>query len=196
MKKFFSKKGMIVLCGVAFLALIGGIGSTVALMKDATGVLTNSFSAAQVETEIEEILDGEMGKEPYVRNISEDAKCLVRMSVVITPDDAKIELSDLAENGWYDGTDGFYYYDGYVNERERTSSPLFTGVVWKGADDYSDFEEFEIILYQEAVQVRAQDESGNTISAIDGDGSFNRANAERIWQVFDTGTAGAAYAEN
>ncbi|MGN0168749.1 MAG: hypothetical protein ACI4AB_11945 [Acetatifactor sp.] len=191
MKRFFGKKYNIAVFAAVLLTVLAIAGKTTAYFQEKTPALVNTFTVACVETEIEEKIDG-MHKEPSVKN-SGTAECLVRMQVTVSPDDSENRLFSLDyqtgfEAGqWILKGDGYYYYNGYVAPGESTQ-PLFTTVTWI-PEDYSSFEPFDIILYQEAVQVRAQNEGGDTISAVNEDGTYNAENAAAIWEIFDRETA-------
>lgn len=186
MKKILRNKNnrIFMIAAAVFLAaaVIGGV--TMALNLARASSLTNTFSVGSVDTEIEENVNSEGTKEPYVKNTGE-SNCLVRMRATVSPEDAKVELEGFNELWLYNEGDGFYYYQGFVELGKRTEVPLFTTYKLTGKADLSDFVPFQITLYQESIQTRAVDENGNSISAIDADGNYSAENAIRVWAVFD-----------
>ena len=76
--------------------------------------LTNTFSVGSVDTEIEENVNSEGTKEPYVKNTGE-SNCLVRMRATVSPEDAKVELEGFNELWLYNEGDGFYYYQALLS---------------------------------------------------------------------------------
>lgn len=186
MKKILRNKNnrIFMIAAAVFLAaaVIGGV--TMALNLARASSLTNTFSVGSVDTEIEENVNSEGTKEPYVKNTGE-SNCLVRMRATVSPEDAKVELEGFNELWLYNEGDGFYYYQGFVEPGKRTEVPLFTAYKLNGKADLSDFVPFQITLYQESIQTRAVDENGNSISAIDADRNYSAENAKRVWAVFD-----------
>ena len=78
-----NKKITIVIISTLLLIVAIG-GATLAYLKSNTNKLTNTFTVARVETEIVETLSG-ISKKPYVKNISTNADCIVRVSVTVSP---------------------------------------------------------------------------------------------------------------
>lgn len=190
MREFLkSKRGKIISILTASLVLVGSItGITVSAMKTETEVVENKFSIGKVTTEIEEKINAdEMQKEPSVKNTG-SCDCIIRMKVVINPDDAKIRLTGGAfaeenETKWvYNEEDGFYYYEDIVAAGESTEA-LFTHYEWTGAEDFSDFEEFDIVLYQEAIQIEAVSEQ-ERISFENN--TYDAKTAKELWKVYDS----------
>lgn len=171
--------------------LTASVGVTWAMLRANTLPLDNTFTVKPVESEIKEEIGSDMTKKPYVLNTGE-ADCLVRVRVEVSPSDVEGSLIQLdyqegEEVGkWTKNEDGFYYYNGYVPKDEMTLSSLFTKAKWLGKDDYSDFVDFDIIIYQETVQTRANDAKGNSISAIDKQGNYDEDNAMAVWNIFDS----------
>lgn len=190
MREFLkSKRGKIISILTASLVLVGSItGITVSAMKTETEVVENKFSIGKVTTEIEEKISvDEMQKEPSVKNTG-SCDCIIRMKVVINPDDAKIRLTGGAfaeknETKWvYNEEDGFYYYEDIVATGKSTEA-LFTHYEWTGAEDFSDFEEFDIVLYQEAIQIEAVSEQ-ERISFKNN--IYDAKTAKELWKVYDS----------
>lgn len=190
MREFLkSKRGKIISILTASLVLVGSItGITVSAMKTETEVVENKFSIGKVTTEIEEKISvDEMQKEPSVKNTG-SCDCIIRMKVVINPDDAKIRLTGGAfaeknETKWvYNEEDGFYYYEDIVATGKSTEA-LFTHYEWTGAEDFSDFEEFDIVLYQEAIQIEAV--SGQERISFKNN-IYDAKTAKELWKVYDS----------
>lgn len=189
MKEFLKdkKKKMIAILA-ASLVLIGGVtGITISVIKAQTQVVENKFSIGKVTIEIEEIIDEtKMQKEPSVKNTG-SCDCLIRMKVAINPSDAKIKLTggafaEVNQTKWvYNEKDGFYYYQDIVPAGESTEA-LFTNYEWTGKEDYSDFEEFDIVLYQEAIQVEAVSDDEKVSFK---DNTYDADTAEKLWNIYD-----------
>lgn len=171
------------------LILIGMItmGSTYAFYHQETEVLTNKFTVGEITTQIIEIFDQDGNKVPQVEN-TDVTDCIVRMRYDISPSNAPIEVKSINEEYW-EKIDGFYYYKGVLKAGE-TTEPLFEEYAIKKEDasqyvnDYGN--QFQIILYQEAVQAEMVDNE-TTIKAFDEGGNYVWDNhAEEIWKCYDT----------
>lgn len=158
MKRFFKKQTKL-WATILSLVLVLGIGSTLAYLQATTGVLTNVFSPAHLDTKIEEVLGTDGTKQVQVTNIGKsDAYVRARIMVSgIDPD--KIKISTNAEetagndeivlvmqhnsnNEWYhaDGktaNDDWYYYQpkllGMRNATklaDRQTAPLLQKVIF------------------------------------------------------------------
>ena len=166
MKRFFKKQTKL-WATILSLVLVLGIGSTLAYLQATTGLLTNTFSLAQLDTKIEEVLDTDGTKQVQVTNIGKsDAYVRARIMVSgIDPD--KIKISTNAEetagtdgivlvmqhnfnNEWYhaDGKtakDDWYYYGVVLpgtrkeptNPEARKTKPLLQKVVFGSEVDVS-----------------------------------------------------------
>lgn len=167
MKNFIEKnKKSIVLGSVTLLIVVAAIGTTFALFRSETTERVNTFSQGNVTTELVERFiqnsDTEYTKEPMVANTGA-SDCYVRMRMEITPSTAEANLiiGGLQDSAWQ-YADGWYYYP-KVLEPKQTTSPLFTSVTIKDLEQWIDF---DIILYQESVQV-IRDKDGNAISDME-----------------------------
>ena len=186
----FKNKNIIMAFVILGVILSSSLSVTLAYFVDNTEKITNKFTVKSVRSEISEDLgavaggpESEVAKKAYVENKGE-VNCLVRVKVHISPSNMMEFISlDYNLEDWRKGSDDFYYYKNYVEPGKRTS-PLFTHVTWKGNEDYSDFEEFDIILYQEAIQTRVVDSSGDSISAIE-EGKYSDDNAIKLWEIYD-----------
>lgn len=119
MKKL-NKKSLVLLVCVALL-LTCVVGSTVAYLMDQTMPLTNTFTPAKVDIEIEETFANNVKSDVKIKNV-ENIDAYIRAAVVVTWQDdagnvyaiAPVEDKDYAitwtKAGWEDGTDGFYYH--------------------------------------------------------------------------------------
>lgn len=159
---------------IGFLLVIGVVvvSTTLAMVMKNSKSLTNTFEIGEVTTEIEEnpLVNGStIEKDPKVVNKGPN-DCYVRMRVTISPSQVKdyLEKNNLInydkENWTYNESDGFWYYNEklpyYVegNQKDSTSKPLFTEIKGltdsdgKIKDEFKDLGNFEITLYQEAVQ--------------------------------------------
>lgn len=158
MKKTLGNKKtvlLVILCA----AILGlGIGGTVAYLASGTKNVENTFTIGSVETEVTENHfelkdDKTVSKDPQIKNVGKN-DCYVRVRINFTPADAGISIGRLGKN-WEDGKDGFYYYKEVVKVGESTE-PVFTEVKipdgWvKNSKATEKFQEFDVIVYQEAV---------------------------------------------
>lgn len=170
---------------------------TYAFVKAQSDSLHNQFHVGEITTEIEEhptIADGVIHKDPSVLNTGVQ-DCLIRMRVNITPKEIADFLAQESRinydtNHWiYHEEDGFWYYQGIVKPQESTK-PLFTEIT--GLIDtnghilpaFAQLQDFDIILYQEAVQAQVYDAQGTALSASKEDGTFDPAQADLIWSTY------------
>ena len=191
------KYGLVSLLAVV---LIGG-AVTLAYLSKSTEAATNNFAPGEVTTEIEEnpeVVGSTIKKDPAVKNIGPSA-CIVRMRVTISPSSIAERVNNGEENQikinyntnvWtYNGADGFWYYQSILpfTEPNTSTPPLFTtitGITDQDGKPLKDFEDFQITLYQEAVQTEATID-GKPVKATDATGNYNSENAMKIWTEFD-----------
>lgn len=158
---------------------------TLAYLKSNSGTVVNTFTVGSVETEIDENVNPSQNlKEVRVVNTGKN-DCLVRMRVVISPENNGIAIADYNSTKFTQKGD-FWYYNGVLKaptENEYYATPhLFTKYTIQ--DGFKD--NFTITVYQEAVQAVVHLD-GTTISAYDENGKYNADNAARIWQAYDAG---------
>lgn len=168
------------------LILIGMItmGSTYAFYHQETE-LTNTFTVGEITTKIIEKFDKDGNKAPRVEN-TDVTDCIVRMRYDISPNNAPITIGEINEK-WEYYNDGFYYYKD-VLKAGKTTEPLFENYTITNASQYvKDYgSNFQIILYQEAVQAEMVDDDGTTIKAFDGSGNYVwDDHAKKIWDSYD-----------
>ena len=160
---------------------------TLAYLKSNSGTVVNTFTVGSVETEIDEDVDpSNYLKKVRVVNTGKN-DCLVRMRVVISPENNRITIDDYNKSNFEKKDDGFWYYKGVlkapsVNEYYATPY-LFTK--YTIPTDFKD--NFTITVYQEAVQAMVHLANGSTISAYDENGKYNAENAAMIWKAYDAG---------
>lgn len=194
------KYGLVSLLAVV---LIGG-AVTLAYLSKSTEAATNNFAPGEVTTEIEEnpkVVGSTIKKDPAVKNIGPSA-CIVRMRVTISPssiadrvnngetDEIKIDFD--TEDWKYNKEDGFWYYQSILPSTEPNSAtnPLFTkieGVTDQNGNPLKDFEDFQITLYQEAVQTEVTIDR-KPVKATNETGNYDHENAMKIWAEFDKET--------
>lgn len=168
------------------------VGATIAFLSTATSSLTNTFTKGSITTKLEEEVDTDGTKKPWVKNTGEN-DCLVRIRVSISPESAgqKIILENLGAGGkWkFNENDGFYYYQGIL-EPGKTTEPLFTKVTVPVAGEAADlsadwsafleeYPDFTITVYHEACQTAI-----GTANALK-DGVYDQESAEQVWKVFE-----------
>lgn len=179
-----------------FLVLaLATVGLTYAYLKANTSNLRNTFTVGEITTVIEEdpSIDTTIHKNPSVKNTGKNDS-IIRMRVTISP--SKIE-EFLVENNsinydsktWvYNKADGFWYYQGVVKPGKSTT-PLFTevkGLIKDGKiiEEFKDVNDFQITLYQEAVQATVWNEDGETLSALGKNNLYNQNKANEIWALY------------
>lgn len=186
---------------VALLALLGitiaGVGITYAYLKTQTSELKNNFTVGEITTEIEEdpkVEGSTIKKDPKVTNHGA-SDSIIRMRVSVSPKKIADYLAtnkgiNYDTNTWYyNETDGFWYYQGIVATNASTTS-LFTEVTGlldkdgKIIEEFKNVDNFEITLYQEAVQAKVWDKDGNALQAFDENGVYNQEKAMAIWKNY------------
>ena len=172
MKKYFNKK-IISLTATILLILIAVVGTTFAYYSDATASVANTFTVGSVETVIEEDFDTEGNKDVTIKNVGE-SDCYIRARISISPQDATVSLQGLPGADWVAGADGFYYYTKPVSPQAYTES-LFDGY---SITDFNDFVDFEVTIYQEAVQA----------AVYDAEHDQHVYSMTEAWAVYDDGT--------
>lgn len=192
------KYGLVSLLAVV---LIGG-AVTLAYLSKSTEAATNNFAPGEVTTEIEEnpkVVGSTIKKDPAVKNIGPSA-CIVRMRVTISPgsiayrvnngeaDEIKIDYNKQAWS--YNKEDGFWYYQGVVPVG-GTTSKLFNEIKGITNDEGKvidkNMEDFQITLYQEAVQTEVTINE-TPVKATDQTGNYDHENAMKIWTEFEKET--------
>lgn len=166
MKRFFKKQTKL-WATILSLVLVLGIGSTLAYLQATTGVLTNVFSPAHLDTKIEEVLDTDGTKQVQVTNIGKsDAYVRARIMVSgIDPDKIKIStdtkgtadkdeivlvMQNTNSDAWHQvsgktAKDDWYYYGVVLpgtrneptNSEARKTEPLLQKVVFGSEVDVS-----------------------------------------------------------
>lgn len=166
------------------LVMATAVGVTVAAYHFQTEKVANKFTVGNVTTELVEDFyqkpgtDSEFTKTPRVTNTGAD-ECLVRLRVTFTPekitgkvvvDENGVSKKYLEVTGWSDNwvlnpDDGFLYYNKALEPGESTD-PVFT-TVKVNYNEENPWVDFDIILYQEAVQAKVIDDNGEAIEDPD-----------------------------
>lgn len=184
------------------LALLGGT-ITLAFLNKSTQAATNPFVGSEIETKINETVNingTTISKNPSVLNKG-PSPAIIRMRVTVSPN----QIADLVKNpyntdhvqdpkkpitinydtaNWTLNIDGFWYYNKVVAKGESTT-PLFTTITGvtdadgKALENIKAIGDFEITLYQEAVQSEAQIDGAPVKATVDG--KYNSENADKIW---------------
>ncbi len=172
-----SKYGIVVITAVVLVALASAYGVTSAMQLKQTNSVENIFTVGTVNTEIVEIFqkinNHEYQKEPRVTNTGNNS-CYVRIRLEITPMEAHDRISlDFDTENWIkpDGSD-WYYFKQEVAPGHSTT-PLFTKVTVDYNETDKPWMDFDIILYQEAVQSEVTT-GGETITDM-----------TEIWNLYD-----------
>ncbi len=157
------RTALIVSCFIAVLGI--SIGGTYAWLTSQTTALENKFEVGSVETIVEEPpmeLNGSVVyKKPSIKNVGKN-DCYIRARVEISPADAGITIGSIG-SGWTKDGD-YYYYTSPVAPNASTTN-LFEQVIlpnnWiVNGVATEDFKDFDVIVYQEAVQASLSLETG------------------------------------
>lgn len=171
------------------------LGVTLAYYHTGTDEIVNEFTIGNVTTELVEDFyqnpdnKTEFTKTPRVTNIGADP-CLVRLRMTVTPEEIVdkyvvdkegnpvvpnkkyLQIEGWSNEKWVlNKADGYLYYSDILQPGESTV-PVFTNVT-VNYDDANPWEDFDIILYQEAVQAEVN-KGGQTIT-----------NADEIWKAYE-----------
>lgn len=174
MKPLFKSK-ISLWASVLALVVVIGVGATLALMASPSNAVTNSFTAADIDTEIEEVLtNGD--KQVSIKNYGpSDAYVRARIMVSgVNPENVKIVSEEPAEGTveanpntvylvmknptlWVqeDGAaqeDDFYYYLGVLGADKSSKNLLDKVVLGKTLAENTDFlDTFSVTIYHESV---------------------------------------------
>lgn len=200
MKPLFKSK-ISLWASVLALVVIIGVGATLALMASPSNSVTNSFSAADIDTEIEENLAGG-NKEVSIHNYGpSDAYVRARIMVSgVNPDNVEIVSQEptketveanpntvylvMKNNGsavkqWTKKdsdnntySDDFYYYLGVLAENQKSEKLLEKVVLGKDLQGEDFLNTFSVTIYHESVVATNQPE---TITIDTVMGVFNAA---------------------
>lgn len=175
--------GIVALAVIVILAIVKGGTSLAYFFAEQTHDTT--YQLAKIDTEIDEEFkkddDHLYTKNPKIKNIG-PSQAVVRVRVEVTPSSQKDNLEMIDEDQqsrWIHGEDGYYYYQGILEPGQETDS-LFDKVQIK---DLKKMEDFDIIIYNEAIQTVAYDEKGNEISALE-NGQYNQEKALSLWKYY------------
>lgn len=173
MKPLFKSK-ISLWASVLVLVVVIGVGATLALMASPSNAVTNSFTAADIDTEIEEVLtNGD--KQVSIKNYGpSDAYVRARIMVSgVNPENVKIVSEEPAEGTveanpntvylvmknptlWVQeegaAKDDFYYYLGVLAKDKSSENLLDKVVLGKTLAENTDFlDTFSVTIYHESV---------------------------------------------
>lgn len=166
MKKIFSLKSKLLVSLLA-VALVVGVGTTIAYLQATTGLLTNTFAMAEVDTEIgEDITDG--NKTVTIENKG-DSAVYVRARILVSgvnPDDVSIN-SEPVENvgkdkvvlvipqnkGWAQVDKDALFNGEFIYYNSKLESGAFTGELLQKVQvgDKVDLSHFSVTITHESV---------------------------------------------
>ena len=154
------KRPMIQMLLSVLLVAVVLVGGTMAYLVATDSPLINTFTLANVETEIKE--DPESGEErdkkPYVENTGTSPVYVRAKAVVVTQEDSPVAVSQDQvtihyTNQWTQASDGYYYYNVILQPAVEGSvsktANLFDGVTVD--DTVSKDAKFSIVVYHESV---------------------------------------------
>lgn len=154
MKKL-NKKSLVLLVCVALL-LTCAVGSTVAYLKDKTDSITNTFTPAEVTTEIVEGFDEDVKSNVGVKNTG-TVPVYVRVAVIGNwCDENGNVVAPWTDNISYNTTnwkkvDGYYYYMGVLNAGASTPN-LFDSYTYKDADIPAGADHLVLTVLHQSIQ--------------------------------------------
>lgn len=178
------KKIAMSIVAVVVMASLVTVGTTYAYFF-ANKEHSSTYQLAKIDTTIEEEFEktekeNTFLKNPKIKNVGE-SDCIIRVKVAINPSSNNVELVGLSDNtNWKLNDDGYYYYQGIVTKGNMTTS-LFDQVIIK---DMKKMEDFDILVYDEAIQTTAYDQDGKKLTAVDETGNYNQANAMSLWKHY------------
>lgn len=131
-----NKKKVFLSAMLIALLLAVSVGGTIAWLTDNSGPVTNTFTPAQVDTEIEEVFAGNAKTSIKVRNVSDvkNIPAYIRVALVGNWCDADGNIvepwtpSFTLGDGWDDGNDGYYYHKEPVAVGDTTSELLGSAI--------------------------------------------------------------------
>lgn len=187
MKPLFKSK-ISLWASILALVVIIGVGATLALMSSSSNAVTNSFTAADIDTEIDEVLDNGNKQVSITNNGPSDAYVRARIMVSgVNPENVEIVAQEPttvdpntvylvmknngsavkqwtkkdSDNNTY--SDDFYYYLGVLeanNPSKNSSANLLEKVVLGKDLQGEDFlNTFSVTIYHESVLAINQPES-------------------------------------
>lgn len=117
---------------LALVILMGALtGSTIAYLFDNSDAIVNTFKPSSVTTEITEEFDGNTKHDVVIKNTG-DVTAYIRATYVVTwqNQDGEVHPSQPAAgtdyiitmgDGWFQGSDGYWYHTAEVSAQESTS---------------------------------------------------------------------------
>lgn len=166
---FRSRKAVIVMTALV-LILCCAAGGTLAWLAASTEAVTNTFTATQVECEVEDKYEDHEKTDIVVRvpDGAENLDAYVRVTLVPTWEDdngnavaKKVEgltYPTALGTGWVKGSDGYYYYTKVVEESDGT--PALFGEAIKIPTDPNGEYALNLQVLAEAIQADGVDSNG------------------------------------
>lgn len=174
---------MLVLAVALVLVLGCTIAGTLMFLVDKTGDVKNTFTAANVTTEITEEFDGVTKKNVNIIN-NGDIPVYVRVNLITYRVNASgdriggtaVIPSFVHGQDWFKGSDGFYYYAGKVQPGKAPAAPLIgeTGINLISSYSDADGGKQVIEVMGEAIQADPADAVNKAWPAVkvDSDGKL------------------------
>ena len=139
--RFSLKKKRLLVFGCAAVLLCGTVGATIAwLMKD-TGPVVNTFTVADVTTEVEEEFDGHVKKNVTAKNTG-DIDAYIRIKLIsyrVNESGDRIggaaEIADFTPGAGWKEYNGYYYYTLPVKPGKTPENCLLTEYTLQEYDD-------------------------------------------------------------
>lgn len=197
MKPLFKSK-ISLWASILALVVIIGVGATLALMSSSSNAVTNSFTAADIDTEIDEVLDNGNKQVSITNNGPSDAYVRARIMVSgVNPENVKIvsaapETPDadkvylvMQNNGNENGkwakevansndtySDDFYYYLDVLTKDESSKNLLEKVVLGSNLQKEDFLDTFSVTIYHESVVATNQPQTITIDTVL---GVFNAA---------------------
>ncbi len=181
-KKLIKNLSLIVIAVIAVFS-VAKIGTSLAYFfadKNHESTYQLAVIDSKIDEEFKQESVGRFLKNPKIQNIGKD-DCIIRVRIEVTPSQQEVLLEGLEGNEkWiFNQEDGYYYYQGVVAPNEKTTE-LFHHVV---IQDVENMENFDIIVYNEAIQTVAYDDN-KEMSSLDENGTYNQENALKLWKYY------------
>ena len=176
-KSNMSKRAAVLLLSLA-LVVFATIGTTMAYLVGQTGPIVNTFTSANVDSEVNEKINTGVKNNVTIKNTG-DVPAYIRAAVVVTWRNSNGEVMPAStdsynitwtESGWIKGTDGFYYNETAVASKDETGE-LFTACEPVEGKAPAEGYELCVEILSEAIQAEpagAVESAWTAVKVVDG----------------------------
>lgn len=139
----------------AALVLVFAVAGTVAWLVDDTEAIPNTFTAPKTDTELVDVVSGDAKTKVGIKNTA-DYPVYARIAVVGNKINEAGNViggysvsSFLGANGWFEGSDGYYYWPSPIAVGGETGNLLKSSIPLK---DSSTGEVYQVTVMSETIQ--------------------------------------------